>query len=48
MNTSLKQASSETMPKCNLKQACKDAIGMQVGRRKEKNKTKRKGGKDKK
>jgi hypothetical protein len=48
MNTSLKQASTKTMLECNLKQACKDAIGMQVGRRREKDKTKGKGGKEKK
>jgi hypothetical protein len=48
MNTSLKQASTETMLECNLKQACKDTIGMQVGRRRKKDKTKGKGGKEKK
>jgi len=48
MSTSLKQANCETMPECNFKQACKDAIGMRVRRKREKNKTKGKGGKEKK
>jgi hypothetical protein len=42
MSTSLKQASNETMPECNLKQACKDAIGMQIGRRRKTRQDKRK------
>jgi hypothetical protein len=48
MSTSLKQANSETMPNCNLKQAYKDAIGMRVRRKREKDKTKGKRGKEKK
>ncbi len=48
MNTSLKQANSETMLECNLKQACKDGIGMRVWRKRKKDKTKGKGGKEKK
>jgi hypothetical protein len=40
MSTNLKQVTSEIVPECNLKQTCKDAIGMRVERRRKKNETK--------